>query len=260
MWVANTLDSTVSLIDTRSDTVVLTRAVRGAPEAVAATGSSVWIAGGTPQLTLLSSTGSTTAVTTPSTVDALAVDAGKLFVGVVGNGVDHRGGTVRARISDPQFEPFDPAACCDIPSNVLGLSYDGLLALSKSPSDPGRLVPDLALAIPAAQDGGRIYTFACVQGSLLERSTGPRLGLVRGFERAAGDPTWAGYLGALPRRERVSEYEIMQPRLRHPGQQPGSDGHVPAHTSDPGLRPRRAAGLRTGPLAPVRPGTGRTDR
>ena len=84
---------------------------------------------------------------------------GSLLVGFSGTGVDHRGGTLYARIADPAFEPFDPAGCCDIPGNVLDLSYDGLLALSKSPSDPGQLVPDLALAIPAAENGGRNYTF-----------------------------------------------------------------------------------------------------
>ena len=199
VWVANTLASTVSLINPRRDAVVLTRAVPGAPDAVAATGSSAWIAGGTAHLTLLSSAGKTNTITTPSAVDALAANAGNLLVGVVGTGADHRGGTLQARISDPAFEPIDPAACCDIPANVLGLSYDGLLASSKSPSGPGRLVPDLALAIPAAQNGGLTYTFRLRPGLRYWNGAPVRASdFLRGFERAAENPTWAGYLSALP--------------------------------------------------------------
>jgi ABC-type transport system substrate-binding protein len=199
VWVANTLDSTASLINPRSDTIVFTRAVPGAPDALAATGSSAWIAAGTSQLTLLSSAGKTNTITTPSAVDALAANAGKLLVGVVGTDADHRGGTLQARISDPAFEPIDPAACCDIPNNILGLSYDGLLAFSKSPSDPGRLVPDLALAIPAAQDRGLTYTFRLRPGLRYWNGEPVRASdFVRGFERAAENSTYAAYLTALP--------------------------------------------------------------
>jgi len=199
VWIANTLDSTVSLINPRADTVVLTRAVPGAPDAMAATGSSAWIAGGTAQLTLLSSAGTIDTIATPSPVDALASNASRLLVGVVGTGADHRGGTLQTRISDPAFEPFDPAQCCDIPANVLGLSYDGLLAFSKSPSDPGRLVPDLALAIPAPQDGGLTYTFRLRPGLRYWNGAPVRASdFMRGFELAAEDPAWAAYLGALP--------------------------------------------------------------
>jgi YVTN family beta-propeller protein len=199
VWVANTLDSTVSLINPRTDTVVLTHAVPGAPDAMASTGSSAWIAGGTSQLTLLSSAGTINTITTPSPVDALATNASRLLIGVVGTGAEHRGGTLHARISDPAFEPFDPAQCCDIPLNVLGLSYDGLLGFSKSPSDPGRLVPDLALAIPAAQDMGLTYTFRLRPGLRYWNGAPVRAtDFVRGLELAAEDPAWAAYLGALP--------------------------------------------------------------
>jgi YVTN family beta-propeller protein len=199
VWVANTLDSTVSLIDPRSDHVVLTRAVAGAPDAVAATTSAAWIGGGASRLAFLRPDGNMSTITTPSPVDALAVDAGTLLVGVAGTGADHRGGTLQARLSDPAFEPFDPAACCDVPGNVIGLSYDALLAWSKSPSDPGRLVPDLAVAIPAAQDGGLTYTFRLRAG--LRYWTGAPVrasDFLRGFERAAENPNWAAYLRALP--------------------------------------------------------------
>jgi YVTN family beta-propeller protein len=264
VWVANTLDSTVSLINPVSDTVVLVRAVAGAPDAVAAIGSSAWIAGGTAQLTLLGSAGNANAITTPSPVDALATDGRRLLVGVVGTRTDHRGGTLQARISDPAFEPIDPAACCDIPPNVLSLSYDGLLAFSKSPSDPGRLVPDLALAIPAAQDGGLSYTFRLRPG--LRYWTGAPVrasDFVRGFERAA-ESFWSVYLGALPGASGCANAQVcnLSPavhandragtvtlRLTHPDPNLLTALGQPAFAPDPG-----GAGIRpgTGPYRVVR--------
>ena len=265
VWVANTLDSTVSLINPRSDTVVLTRAVPGAPDALAATGSSAWIAGGTSQVTLLSSAGNTNTITTPSAVDALATDAGKLLVGVLGTGADHRGGTLQARISDPPFEPLDPAACCDIPANVLGLSYDGLLAFSKSPSDPGRLIPDLALAIPDARDRGLTYTFRLRPGLRYWNGAPVRASdFVRGFERAAENSDYAAYLGALPHASACpnrrscnlsqaiqtnDRAETVTLRLTRPDPNLLTALGQPAFAPDPG-----GSGIRpgTGPYRPVR--------
>jgi peptide/nickel transport system substrate-binding protein len=265
VWVANTLDSTVSLINARSDTVMFTRAVPGAPDALAATGSSAWIAGGTSLLTLLSSAGNAKTITSPSAVDALAANGGKLLVGVVGTGADHRGGTLQARISDPAFEPFDPAACCDIPDNILGLSYDGLLAFSKSPSDPGRLVPDLALAIPTAQDRGLTYTFRLRPGLRYWNGAPVRASdFLRGFERAAENSTYAAYLTALPHAgacpntrscnlaeaiQANDRTETVTLRLTHPDPNLLTALGQPNFAPDPG-----GSGIRpgTGPYRPVR--------
>jgi peptide/nickel transport system substrate-binding protein len=55
----------------------------------------------------------------------------------------------------------DPAFC-NLAGNpqFIGLAYDTLVTFQKSPSSDGlRLVPDLALAIPAATDGGTTYAF-----------------------------------------------------------------------------------------------------
>ena len=47
-----------------------------------------------------------------------------------------------------------------------GLAYDALVTFQQSPGADGlRLVPDLALAIPAPSDGGTIYTFRIRPGS-----------------------------------------------------------------------------------------------
>ena len=200
VWVANTLDSTVSLINPRSDAVVLTRAVPGAPDAVAATGSSAWIAGGT-----VSSHPPELGRENQHDHDPIR---GRRARSQRGQAAGRRR---RNRRRSPRRDAPSPdlgsrrssrsirAACCDIPGNVLGLSYDGLLASSKSPSGPGRLVPDLALAIPAAQNGGLTYTFRLRPGLRYWNGAPVRASdFLRGFERAAENPTWAGYLSALP--------------------------------------------------------------
>ena len=198
VWVANQLDSTVSLIDPTSDSVVLTRAVAGSPSELAAAGAGVWVAGGEGRLTIVRASGQAQTIAVPSPVTALAIGPVGLLVGVNGIGADHRGGTLVASIADPAFEAMDPSSCCDIPGNVLGLSYDGLLAFSKAPSSAGQLVPDLALAIPAAQDGGLTYTFRLRPNVRYWNGEPVRASdFVRGFERAAQNSTWAGYLAAL---------------------------------------------------------------
>ena len=200
VWVANQLDATVSLISPATDRVVLTRAVTGAPTALAAVGAAVWVAGDASGMTRVQDSGRVDTLATPSPVTALAPSPGGLLVGVSGNGAKHRGGTLVGRIADPAFEAMDPSSCCDIPPNVMGLSYDGLLTYSKSPSTPGRLVPDLALSIPAPEDGGTSYTFRLRPG--LRYWTGAPVrasDFLRGFERAArGSDNYAAYLSALP--------------------------------------------------------------
>ena len=182
VWVTNTLDSTVSLISPRADAVVLTRAVPEAPDALAVTPSAAWVAGGTAQITRLSPTGRAHTITTPSYVDALTSRRGSLLVGFSGTGIDHRGGTLYARIADPAFEPFDPAGCCDIPSNVLDLSYDGLLALSKSPSDPGPDRPRSGAGNSrCAGQRAHLYVPPETRPALLERGSSPGVGLRAGL-------------------------------------------------------------------------------
>ena len=200
VWVANELDSTVSLIDPASATVVLTRAVSGTPEALAAVGTGVWVAAGdTPLLTLLHASGSARTMELPSSATALATDSAGLIVGVRGIAADHRGGTLVIRTSFP-IGQINPNECCDVPPNVRMLAYDGLLGYSKSPSSVDTLVPDLALAVPAPQAGGRIYTFRLRPGLRYWTGAPVRASDVRrGLERAAQTSgVLAAYIGALP--------------------------------------------------------------
>jgi ABC-type transport system substrate-binding protein/DNA-binding SARP family transcriptional activator len=199
VWVANELDSTVSLINPGTDSVVLTQAVAGSPSALAAVGADVWSAGDAPELTVLSPSGQTHTVTIPSPATAIAPGPHGLLVGVRGIAVDHRGGTLIARLEGP-IDQIDPGSCCDLPPDVRPLAYDSLLSFSKSPASPDTPVPDLAIAIPAPQDGGRRYTFHLRPG--LRYSTGAPVrasDFVRGLEDAAqSSDVAASYIDALP--------------------------------------------------------------
>ena len=199
VWVANEFAATVSLIDPDDDTVVLTRAVTGSPSALTAVGNDVWAVGDAPELAILAPSGQTRTVAIPSPATALAPGPDGVLVGVQGSAADHRGGTLIARLEGP-IDQIDPASCCNLPPDVRSLAYDSLLSFSKSPASPDTLVPDLASAIPAAQDGGRSYTFRLRAG--LRYSTGAPVrasDFVRGLEAAAqSSDIEATYLDGLP--------------------------------------------------------------
>jgi peptide/nickel transport system substrate-binding protein len=199
VWVANELDSTVSLVNPTTNRVVLTHAVVGAPTSLAAVSSGVWVGGEVPKLTMVQDSGVVRTASLPSPATALADGSNGLLVGVSGVGADHRGGALTIRVSGP-IEQINPEGCCTLLPDVRMLSYDGLLSYSKSPANPAALVPDLALAIPPAQDGGLEYSFRLRPGvrywnGSLVRASDFRVGL----ERAArSSSVLAGYIGALP--------------------------------------------------------------
>ncbi len=199
VWVANELDSTVSLVSPTTNRVILTHAVVGAPTSLAAVSSGVWVGGELPKLTMLQDSGVVRTTSLPSPATAMAEGPSGLLVGVSGVGADHHGGTLVIRVSGP-IEQISPEACCTQLPDERMLSYDGLLSYSKSPANPAALVPDLALAIPPAQDGGLEYSFHLRPGirywdGSLVRASDFRLGL----ERAArSSSVLAGYIGALP--------------------------------------------------------------
>jgi ABC-type transport system substrate-binding protein/DNA-binding SARP family transcriptional activator/DNA-binding beta-propeller fold protein YncE len=199
VWVANRLDSTVSLIDPARDAVVLTREVVGVPTALAAAGSRLWVGTeDTRSLTQIRASGATLAVELPSPASALAADAGGLLVGVRGLGLDHRGGTLTAR-SSYGFSSISPYACCDAPPAFRASSYDSLLAFSRAPGSANTLVPDLALQIPRAEVGGRVYRFRLRSGLRYWTGAPVRAADVRrGLERAArSNAVYADPLSAL---------------------------------------------------------------
>ena len=124
-------------------------------------------------------------------------------------GASHRGGTL-ATIDGP-VTTIDPAAATaeDLPpTRLFGLTNDGLVTLNHVARPQGtRLVPDLALALPAPTDGGRTYTFRLRPG--IRYSTGALVrpsDVTHSFERlfqlgGAGAPYYQAISGAAACRK-----------------------------------------------------------
>ncbi|MEA2133573.1 MAG: peptide/nickel transport system substrate-binding protein [Solirubrobacteraceae bacterium] len=253
VWVANRLDSTVSLIDPTRDAVRLTRDVVGVPTALAAAGSGLWVGTeDTRSLTQIRASGARREVKLPSPASALAADAGGLLVGVRGLGLDHRGGTLTARASYG-FTSISPYACCDTPPAFRASSYDSLLAFSRAPGSVSTLVPDLAVQIPRAEAGGRVYRFRLRSGLRYWTGAPVRAADVRrGLERAArSNLVFAVPIGALsgatacPRAPRCDLRAAVETNDR--------ERTVTLHLThaDPNL----LIALGAGPYAPAPPGS-----
>ena len=174
MWVANQYSGTVSRIDPRRDQVVASVDVGGAPT-------------------------------------SLTMSRGRLWVGVAADSGGHRGGTLvivtpeTLTSSNPMTLTSVDPAFYDGAFNpqFTGLAYDALVTFQQSPGADGmRLVPDLALSIPAPADGGTTYAFRIRPG--IRYSDGQRLrasDFRRGIERlfrvhSPGTSYYAGLVGA----------------------------------------------------------------
>ena len=77
----------------------------------------------------------------------------------------HVGGTLRVVAGD-DLDSLDPGRGWSAASwHVLALTNDGLVTYARVPGPGGAtIVPDLAVALPIAQEGGRIYTFQLRRG------------------------------------------------------------------------------------------------
>jgi YVTN family beta-propeller protein len=176
VWVLDRPDGTLSLLDPTSDSVVETHSLGGRPSGIALAGSALWVADDTTgrigRLDLARGTFAASAVVGETAGDVVTTPAG-LWVTSTPGGLSHRGGTLRLvettfgnRASiDPAVQTFAP------PLALQGLTNDGLLTLNHVPGPNGaRLVPDLALSVPAPTDGGLTYTFRLRPG--IRYSTG----------------------------------------------------------------------------------------
>jgi YVTN family beta-propeller protein len=171
LWVANSLDATVSKIDPATLKVSATIPVGSGPTALAVSAGSVWVANqysGTISRINRNRNVVAASVTVDGTPTSLAAGRGRLWVGVAANGPAHRGGTLTILTTtgfgfggavtpvsiDPAFYFYATSP------QFIGLAYDTLVTFQKSAGADGlRLVPDLALAIPAPADGGATYQF-----------------------------------------------------------------------------------------------------
>jgi ABC-type transport system substrate-binding protein/DNA-binding SARP family transcriptional activator len=120
LWVLDPLDATVARVDPRRDAVTATIGLGGQPVALAESGGSIWVA-------------------------------------------DQQDGTLLRLAPGQDVNTIDPAGetSKDMPPpQFLGLTNDGLVTLNHVAGPDGtRLVPDLALALPAPANHGRTYTF-----------------------------------------------------------------------------------------------------
>jgi peptide/nickel transport system substrate-binding protein len=196
VWVANSRDATVSRIDPATDMVTPIQVGEGpSGVAVAPDGRSVWVSNelaGTlsqidPALNRVVKT-----QTVGDLPQGVAVGAATMYVAVRGASGAHRGGTLTVAVANPSGtydvglpKSLDPANGYTA-WELLTLTNDGLVGYGRSGgAESSRVVPDLALTLPAVSDGGRTYTFQLRPG--IRYSTGDLVrpaDVRRGIERA----------------------------------------------------------------------------
>jgi peptide/nickel transport system substrate-binding protein len=206
LWVANNLDSTVSQVDPASGAVIATIPVGSGPTTLAVADGSVWVANQysgdvsriDPRRHRVVAT-----IRLQGIPSAIAVAAGKVWIGEGSRSAAHRGGTL-TMLATNRFGTVDPGVQSEIPPLQFGrLAYDTLVALDAAPGPAGlRLVPDLAVAIPAPTLGGTTYTFELRQGIRYSdgrplRASDFRRAVERLFELSShGAGYFAGVVGA----------------------------------------------------------------
>jgi len=192
VWVANTLDATVSRIDPASDTVVATVGVGDGPSAVAVSPGAVWVASelrGT--VTRLDPNRNTVAriIHVGSAPAGATVVGDALWVTTLGVPSSHRGGDLKLTSAKSLNPSIDPARWEeDLQAQILHLTNDGLLGYKQVGGVEGAtLVADLATSVPRPTDGGTTYTFHLRPG--IRYSTGQvvtledvRSSIERGFK------------------------------------------------------------------------------
>jgi ABC-type transport system substrate-binding protein/DNA-binding SARP family transcriptional activator/streptogramin lyase len=190
LWVLDPLDATVARVDPRRDAVTATIGLGGQPVALAESGGSIWVADRRDGTLLRLAPGhdAVTRFGLGGHFSALAAAGGGLWAAVDAAGPSHRGGTLNAVYSAGDVITIDPAGQTSNdtpPPQFLGLTNDGLVTLNHVAGPDGtRLIPDLALAVPAPADHGRTYTFHLRPG--IRYSTGALVqasDVTRSFER-----------------------------------------------------------------------------
>ena len=166
VWVANSLDGTVSRIDPQRNTVTGTVAVGDGAGAVAVAAGGVWVSSqyaGTIERIDPVTDAVTRTVRVGSRPQGLAVAGGLVWVGARPATAAHRGGTLRV-LATGNADTMDPLLTQNL-VGVLPLTYDGLTAYQRiGGSGSVELVPDLAVSLPTPTDGGSTYTFQLRRG------------------------------------------------------------------------------------------------
>jgi YVTN family beta-propeller protein len=187
VWTANNLDGTATQIDPATTGIRATIPVGAGPNGIVAQQGAVWVSNGVAgtlaRIDPLRATVVQT-VRTGNPPEGLALDAGKLYATVRAAGDGFRGGTLTVLGGAGSIDSIDPAvAYAPLAWQTLTMTNDGLVTFKRvGGSAGGRLVPDLATALPVPTDDGKSYSFQLRRG--IRYSTGL---LVRpeDFRRAA---------------------------------------------------------------------------
>ena len=214
LWVANSLDSTVSRVDPATLAFRALIPVSSGPAALAAGAGSVWVAdqySGTVSRIDPRRDQVVASVHVGGAPTSLTMGGGRLWAGVAADSGSHRGGTL-AIVTPATLTSSSPVTLTSVDPafydyafnpQFTGLAYDTLVTFQQSPGGGGmRLVPDLALSIPAPADGGSTYAFRIRPG--IRYSDGQRLrasdfrrAIERLFRlRSPGTTYYAGLAGA----------------------------------------------------------------
>jgi peptide/nickel transport system substrate-binding protein len=166
VWVANSLDGTVSRLDPQTNTVLATVPVGDGAAGIAVGDGMVWVTSpyaGTVERIDPATDAVTRSVQVGNRPEGLALASGLAWFGVQPAGTAHRGGTLRV-LTTGYVDTFDPVLTSNLVM-VLPLTYDGLTAYQYvGGSGSTQLVPDLAVSLPAPTDGGTTYTFQLRRG------------------------------------------------------------------------------------------------
>ena len=163
VWVANSLDGTVSRIDPTTNSVTGTIATGNGPAGVAVAADGVWVSnqfGGTVARIDPRTNQVVRRISVGNRPLGVAVSGDSVLVSVLQSGAGHRGGTLTVRMNRA-LDSIDSAVAYDTTSlPILRMTNDGLVAYDQASGLAGtQLVPDLAVSLPSPTDSGRTYTF-----------------------------------------------------------------------------------------------------
>jgi YVTN family beta-propeller protein len=174
VWVANTLDDTVTRIDAATGATRAIIRVGAGPRGVAVGAGGVWVADsrGASVTRIDARTNRVThTIRVGGSPEAVVVDAGRVWVTVQAAsrppGRPVMGGTLRI-VQPNDFGSTDPAVMGSFGNAARQLEYATCAKLLDYPDRPAplgaRMVPEVAAAPPRVSDGGRTYTFTVRPG------------------------------------------------------------------------------------------------
>jgi hypothetical protein len=238
VWVANPPDDTVSRID--PETGAVRKLNVAGPGALVASEGALWVTR-TRQLDIaeidLATRSLGRTIPTGSPIVSLAAYEGGLALATSASPASHRGGTLRVVVDD-NLDSLDPGSGWSSPSwHVLSLTNDGLVTYARMAGPGGAtIVPDLAVALPIAQAGGRTYTFQLRRGVRYSNGAPVRPSDFRAtFERQYRAETGLSAFGIPIRGGRSLLAIALRPLERDRRGRCREDDHVPAQRARSGL-------------------------